>query len=254
MKCMRSACGVAVVRGKAFVIGGCASTGELASYEVLNLVTHQWVTDEPLPMPFGVCEHAVAVHHETIYVVGGCRGRFTPDEAATNEVAVFRCDTNEWGNLPPMPAPRRLATAVATSLREDGRPGASASTTWSASDGLGTALLLVLGGFDRVNSNSLQTGIFCARVAGMSYSAKQSVWTKVSAGMLALAATARDCDSSLVVLGRCQNNRAGDLAVVATPLDLWRRGLDDGAGGVLWRNLCTVSGDEDSCHCVLLVS
>jgi hypothetical protein len=103
MKSVRSACGVGVVRGKAYVIGGCDDNGEVATYEVFDLTTHQWLGNEPRPMPHGVCEHAVAVHGDAIYIVGGCIGRFKLDERSSHAIFMFQphLETDaQWKQLP----------------------------------------------------------------------------------------------------------------------------------------------------------
>jgi hypothetical protein len=276
MRSVRSACGVGVVRGRAYVLGGCDDSREVATYEVFDLATHQWVGAEPLPMPFGVCEHAVATHRDAIYIVGGCRHRFSAEETATNEVLVFRPDTDEWGHLPPLPAPRRLATAVAASLLAAPDDGASLPA------GASRALLLVVGGFDRVHNSSFavapQPTVLSVQVHGMSYVApppasRAPIWAKTATGLPAPVAAAVAGNSELVVL-RVQEapqqqqqhvllppaaapvvTMGSEVLVESTSLQHWRsHDFGSGTSSVLWSRVCTLAEDDtDRSHALLVV-
>ena len=243
---VRSACGVGVVRGKAYIIGGCDDNGELASYEVFDLLRHEWIGEQH-PMPVGICEHSVAVHNGTIYIVGGCQNRFKAEEMTTNEVLVFRPETGEWAALPPLPAPRRLSTAIAVPL------STSSASLCHADEAV--AVLLVAGGFAYLSSVAADpvASIMSIRVRGMSYVPLAhhgaTIWSKAMAFPVASAVVVPTSSEgrrqNLVVI----NAKAKSIETVS--LDVWRVRENPTGSAWEWERIRVLPLEHDAFHCLL---
>ncbi|MCK4258919.1 MAG: hypothetical protein KAX49_08075 [Halanaerobiales bacterium] len=116
MPTARLQCGIGVINGKIYVVGGMNDGSYLTTIEMYDPVTDRWTTMAPMLTPRATL--VVGVVNGKIYAIGGGNDKLMPsgggyEYTPLNIVEVYDPITNTWTQKAPIPTPRaRFAVGV----------------------------------------------------------------------------------------------------------------------------------------------